>query len=72
MGTMLIFKTILASAILLLSLVVAMYSTLIERKIAGFFQDRLGPQQGRSLGLAAAPGRRDQAVLQGRIHAEYG
>ncbi|MCX6284093.1 MAG: NADH-quinone oxidoreductase subunit NuoH [Bacteroidetes bacterium] len=51
MGTMLIFKILLASAVLLLSLVVAMYSTLIERKVAGFFQDRLGPDRAGPWGL---------------------
>ena len=51
MWTMLIFKTILASAVLMLSLVVAMYSTLIERKVAGFFQDRLGPDRAGPWGL---------------------
>jgi NADH-quinone oxidoreductase subunit H len=51
MGTLLIFKTILASVILILSLVVAMYSTLIERKVAGFFQDRLGPNRAGPWGL---------------------
>ncbi len=48
---MLIFKILLASAVLLLSLVVAMYSTLIERKVAGFFQDRLGPDRAGPWGL---------------------
>ena len=48
---MLIFKTILASAVLLMSLVVAMYSTLIERKMAGFFQDRLGPDRAGPWGM---------------------
>ena len=51
MGTMLLYKTILASAILIMSLVVAMYSTLIERKMAGFFQDRLGPDRAGPWGL---------------------
>ena len=51
MWTNIIFKTILASAVLLLSLVVAMYSTLIERKVAGFFQDRLGPDRAGPWGL---------------------
>ncbi|MCX6287741.1 MAG: NADH-quinone oxidoreductase subunit NuoH [Bacteroidetes bacterium] len=51
MGTLLLYKTILASAILVMSLVVAMYSTLIERKVAGFFQDRLGPNRAGPWGM---------------------
>ena len=46
-----IYKFILASLILIISLVVAMYSTLIERKMAGFFQDRLGPSRAGPWGL---------------------
>jgi NADH-quinone oxidoreductase subunit H len=42
---MIIFKLILIVSILLISLVIAMYSTLFERKIAGFFQDRYGPDR---------------------------
>jgi NADH-quinone oxidoreductase subunit H len=42
---MIIFKLILIVSILLISLVVAMYSTLFERKIAGYFQDRYGPDR---------------------------
>lgn len=48
---MLIFKILLASAVLVMSLVVAMYSTLIERKMAGFFQDRFGPDRAGPWGL---------------------
>jgi len=50
-GTFIIYKTILASCILIISLLVAMYSTLIERKVAGFFQDRLGPDRAGPWGL---------------------
>ena len=46
-----LYKTLLASAILMISLLVAMYSTLIERKVAGFFQDRLGPDRAGPWGL---------------------
>ncbi|MEI6749818.1 MAG: NADH-quinone oxidoreductase subunit NuoH [Bacteroidales bacterium] len=48
---MIAFKFILAGAILAISLVVAMYATLLERKIAGFFQDRLGPDRAGPWGL---------------------
>ncbi|MCX6246480.1 MAG: NADH-quinone oxidoreductase subunit NuoH [Bacteroidetes bacterium] len=51
MGIFILYKTILSSGILMLSLLVAMYSTLIERKIAGFFQDRLGPDRAGPWGL---------------------
>lgn len=46
-----IYKTILASVILIMSLLVAMYSTLIERKVAGWFQDRLGPDRAGPWGI---------------------
>jgi NADH-quinone oxidoreductase subunit H len=47
----LIFKVILISVILLLSLFIAMYSTLVERKFAGFIQDRLGPDRAGKWGI---------------------
>ena len=46
-----LYKVLLASAILVVSLLVAMYSTLIERKVAGFFQDRLGPDRAGPWGM---------------------
>ena len=46
-----LYKLILCVAILLLSLMIAMYATLAERKVAGFFQDRLGPNRAGIFGL---------------------
>jgi len=46
-----LYKLILAAVILLLSLAIAMYATLFERKVAGFFQDRFGPNRAGTFGL---------------------
>ena len=51
MTVYILYKTILASLILIMSLLVAMYSTLIERKVAGCFQDRHGPNRAGPWGL---------------------
>jgi len=41
--TLLIYKTVFLFLILLVTLLVAMYSTYGERKVAAFMQDRRGP-----------------------------
>ncbi len=46
-----IYKAILAICVFAISLVIAMYATYAERKIAGFIQDRLGPNRAGWLGL---------------------
>jgi len=47
----LLFKLGLITAIFGLSLLVAMYATLMERKVAAFFQDRYGPNRAGKWGL---------------------
>ncbi|AFD08733.1 NADH-quinone oxidoreductase subunit NuoH [Solitalea canadensis] len=44
-------KFSLITIVLLVSLVVAMYMTLVERRFAAFFQDRLGPNRAGPFGL---------------------
>src|ERR1035437_8935719 len=47
----LVYKIVLISLILALSLLIAMYATLVERKFAGFIQDRYGPDRAGKWGL---------------------
>ncbi len=51
MSTFLIYKLILVVAVFSITLVVAMYSTYMERKVAAFLQDRVGPDRAGPFGI---------------------
>jgi NADH-quinone oxidoreductase subunit H len=51
MSTYFIYKLILVFAVFGITLLVAMYSTYLERKVAAFLQDRVGPDRAGPFGL---------------------
>ena len=51
MSDFLIYKLILVSAIFGITLLIAMYSTYFERKVAAFIQDRVGPDRAGPFGI---------------------
>jgi NADH-quinone oxidoreductase subunit H len=51
MSTFLIYKGILVLAVFGITLLIAMYSTYMERKVAAFLQDRVGPDRAGPFGI---------------------
>lgn len=51
MSTFLIYKLILVVAVFSITLLIAMYSTYMERKVAAFLQDRVGPDRAGPFGI---------------------
>src|ERR1700749_698309 len=51
MSEFLIYKLLLVVAVFTVTLVVAMYATYGERKVAAFLQDRLGPNRAGPFGI---------------------
>ncbi len=49
--TQILIKIVLIVVVFAISLVIAMYSTYAERKLAAFFQDRVGPNRAGPLGI---------------------